>query len=248
MSARMYGRGVDRVVLDEPPQRHQRGVRLEQIGALRELLVDDVAQRHQPAAFQQFVGQRHRVADTRAQHGDRDPDAEHAEPVQQRRAGRGVDRQCGCPRGRTGPPTASPWSARPASTPASFSSATNSLCRSVRAVSASSPDTGTTAWQMPVLSISAVNRVATSLADSIASMRPAPISSARDATPMTPSAPGRPADQLADLLEQRDVGGVEGAQQEHHRVDARARRPRGPAGAACARRRRATATTSPGCR
>ena len=79
-----------------------------------------------------------------------------------------------------------------ASTPASFSSATNSLCRNVRAVSASSPDTGTTAWQMPVLSISVVNRFATSLADSIASIRPAPISSAREATPMTPSAPADP--------------------------------------------------------
>ena len=91
----------------------------------------------------------------------------------------------------------------------------------MRAVSASSPDTGTTAWQMPVLSISAVNRLATSLADIIASMRPAPISSARDATPMTPSAPDGSADQFADLLEQRDVGGVEGAQQEYHGVDPR---------------------------
>jgi hypothetical protein len=80
----------------------------------------------------------------------------------------------------------------PASTPASFSSATNSLCRSVRAVSASRPETGTTAWQIPVLSISWVNRAATSLADSIASIRPAPISSARDATPITPSAPADP--------------------------------------------------------
>ena len=52
----------NRVDLDEPAQRHQRGVRLEQIRALRELLVDDVAQRHQPAALQQLVGQRHGIA------------------------------------------------------------------------------------------------------------------------------------------------------------------------------------------
>ena len=52
------GRRIDRVGLDEPAQRQQRGVRLEQIGALRELLVDDVAQRDQPAALEQFVGQR----------------------------------------------------------------------------------------------------------------------------------------------------------------------------------------------
>ncbi len=45
---------------------------------------------------------------------------------------------------------------------------------------------------MPVSFISEVNRLATSLADSIASMRPAPISSARDATPMMPSAPAAP--------------------------------------------------------
>ena len=45
---------------------------------------------------------------------------------------------------------------------------------------------------MPVLSISVVNRLATSLADIIASIRPAPISSAREATPMTPSAPADP--------------------------------------------------------
>ena len=37
-----------------------------------------------------------------------------------------------------------------------------------------------------------VNRCATSRADSIASIRPAPISSARDATPITPSAPAAP--------------------------------------------------------
>ena len=91
----------------------------------------------------------------------------------------------------------------------------------MRAVSASSPDTGTTAWQMPVLSISVVNRVATSLADIIASMRPAPISSARDATPMTPSAPADPPTSSPICLQQRDIGGVERAQQEHHRVDAR---------------------------
>ena len=59
---------------------------------------------------------------------------------------------------------------------------------------------------------------------------------------------GRPADQLADLLEQRDVGGVERAQQEHHRVHARHpvlghQQPQRPL-----RTRRATATTCPGCR
>lgn len=36
------------------------------------------------------------------------------------------------------------------SAPASFCSAMNSVWRSVRAVNASSPDTGTTAWQLPV--------------------------------------------------------------------------------------------------
>ena len=36
-----------------------------------------------------------------------------------------------------------------------------------------------------------------------------------------PERPGGPPDQLTDLHEQRDVGGVEGAQQEHHGVDAR---------------------------
>ncbi|CKT20347.1 Uncharacterised protein [Mycobacterium tuberculosis] len=78
------------------------------------------------------------------------------------------------------------------SAPASLRSAMNSVWRSVRAVSARSPDTGTTAWQMPIWFSSRVNRLATSLAESIASMRPAPISSARDATPMMPRAPTDP--------------------------------------------------------
>ena len=108
-----------------------------------------------------------------------------------------------------------------ASTPASFSSATNSLCRSVRAVSASSPDTGTTAWQMPVLSISVVNRVGDILG------RQHRVDPARTDLVGTRRHPDhaqrtrRPADQFADLLEQRDIGGVEGAQQEHHGIDAR---------------------------
>ncbi|SIL04425.1 Uncharacterised protein [Mycobacteroides abscessus subsp. abscessus] len=74
---------------------------------------------------------------------------------------------------------------------ASLCSATNSACRKVRAVSASRPATGTTAWQMPVRSISPANLAATSRADNIASSLPTPISSARDTTPTTPTAPPR---------------------------------------------------------
>ncbi|SHW92308.1 Uncharacterised protein [Mycobacteroides abscessus subsp. abscessus] len=68
-------------------------MRLEHVGALRELLIDDVPQGHQPAAVQQLVGQPLGVGHAGAQHRDRDPDAEHAEPVQQRGPGDGVHRQ-----------------------------------------------------------------------------------------------------------------------------------------------------------
>ncbi len=46
-----------------------------------------VTQRHQPAALQQLVGQPRRVADPGGQHRDRNPQAEHAEPLQQLGAG-----------------------------------------------------------------------------------------------------------------------------------------------------------------
>ncbi len=59
-------------------------------------------------------------------------------------------------------------------------------------------------------------------------MRPAPISSARVATPMMPRAPTDLADQPTDLFEQRRH--VQGAQQEHHRIH-----PRHPVGGTSSR-------------
>ena len=80
-------RGRQRIRGDHPAQGQQRGVRLQSVRPLGELLVDDLAQRHQAAAFEKLVGQRDRVGDPGLQHDHRDPDAEHAEPVQQRAAG-----------------------------------------------------------------------------------------------------------------------------------------------------------------
>ena len=135
-----------------------------------------------------------------------------------------------------------------ASTPASFSSATNSLCRNVRAVSASSPDTGTTAWQMPGLVhlvgepfgdiLGRQHRVDTAGADLVGARR----------DPDDAERTCRSADQLTDLLEQRDIRGIQACAAgtpPHRRA---APRPRAPAAARCARRRRATATTCPACR
>ncbi|CNW12314.1 Uncharacterised protein [Mycobacterium tuberculosis] len=67
-------------------------MRLKHVGALRELLVYHIAQRHQPAALQQFGGQPGRIGHAGRQHGNRHPDAEHAEPLEQLRTDARVHR------------------------------------------------------------------------------------------------------------------------------------------------------------
>ncbi|COY83871.1 Uncharacterised protein [Mycobacterium tuberculosis] len=78
--------------LHESAQGDQGGMRLKHVGALRELLVYHIAQRHQPAALQQFGGQPGRIGHAGRQHGNRHPDAEHAEPLEQLRTDARVHR------------------------------------------------------------------------------------------------------------------------------------------------------------
>ena len=96
-----------------------------------------------------------------------------------------------CPHARSGPPTASPWRARPRPPrPASPAPRTRSAAACGRSAPAV-PTPGRRPGRCPSFHLGG-EPLATSLADSIASMRPAPISSARDATPITPSAPADP--------------------------------------------------------
>ena len=218
-------------------------MRLQQIGALRELLVDHVAQRDQPAALEQLVGQRHRVADARAQHRDRDPDTEHAEPVQQRRAGRRVHRQFAVlpdeavhrqhRLGELGGVDAGQLLQR------------HELALPQRAGGQRQQpghrDDGLTDARLVHFGgeplghvLGRQHRVDAARTDLVGPRR----------HPDDSQRARRSADELADLLEQRDIGRVQCAQQEHHRVDARHavlgdEQPQGPLRDVTRQRRRA---------
>lgn len=125
----------------------QRGAGLEQVAALGELGVEHRAQLVESGAAHQVVGQRGRVLHTLADQRGPEPDAEQAEPLQQRDPGGGVGPvEIGASNRSADSSSAS---TSPRGSAASSVSATYSSCRMVRAVSASSPATATTVWHSP---------------------------------------------------------------------------------------------------
>ncbi len=180
-----------RIGFEDSSQRHQRRVRFELICPLPELNVDHLTQFVQAAALQQFGRQ------------DGESVAPNLIDVTARRIPKSPNRSANCARiaASTGSglsclaKRSAESSARlrsSAGTCASAEKAANSLCLIVRAASASRPATGTTDWHRPVRSNSSANRAATSFAEDNASSLPAPTSSARESTPITPSGPDSP--------------------------------------------------------
>ncbi len=188
-----------------------------------------------------------RVGDAGAQHRDGDPQAEHAEPVQQRGAGGGVDRQLAVLAdeavhrehrlGQLGgvhpgqllqrDELALPQGAR-------------GQRQQPRHRDDGLADAGLVHLRGEPLGhiLRRQHRVDAARADLVGT----------GGHPDDAERPGRPADEFADLLEQRDIGGVQGAQQEHHRVDAGHPVVGHQQPQRALRRRRATATTCRGCR